>query len=368
MPNSLHALQKSNSPLGKLCYNNVQMSANGDISEANLKATADDRFDQPKRRGRPGRMPPDHSAIITRRITALAVGLGVFMAVGKFWLWGQTGSVGILASLVHSALDIFGAVASFIAVRFAARKPNPNYRFGFGKAESFSAVFQVCLIVLAAAHLLQEVFGHLGHIGHGHAGHGHGVTQSGPAIMVLVVFIVLTLWLIIAQSWAVRATGSIAVRGDRAHYFADLLANIFVIIGIAVASYTPFAWADSLVGGLMALWLLYTAFQIAKLAWGQLMDRELNPDERRAIERLAMSDPQVRAVTDLRTRAAGPHLHVQMRLDLDETLSLAEAHEILLEIEKRIVAAFPAADILIHPHPAGCGHTHGNTRFRTENT
>lgn len=333
------------------------MSANSNISEADLTAAADDRFDQPNRRGRPGRLPPDHSSIITRRITALAVGLGLFMAIGKFWLWGQTGSVGILASLVHSGLDIFGALASFIAVRFAARQPNSDYRFGFGKAESFSAVFQVCLIVMAAAHLLQEVFGHFGH--------SHAVTQSGPAIMVLILFIALTIWLIIAQSWAIRATGSIAVRGDRAHYVADLLANIFVIIGIAVASYTPFAWADSLVGGLMALWLLFTAFQIARLAWGQLMDRELNPDERRTIKRLAMADTQVRAVSELRSRAAGPHLHIQMRLDLDETLTLSQTHDLILATEKRIMDAFPAADVLIYPHPAGCGHTHGNVRFQT---
>lgn len=336
------------------------MSANSNISEADLTATADDRFDQPNRRGRPGRLPPDHASIITRRITTLAVALGLFMAIGKFWLWGQTGSVGILASLVHSALDIFGALASFIAVRFAARTPTPDYRFGFGKAESFSAVFQVCLIVLAAAHLMQEVFGHIGH--------SHPVSQSGPAIMVLLIFIALTIWLIIAQSWAVRATGSIAVRGDRAHYIADLLANIFVIIGIAVASYTPFAWADSLVGGLMALWLLFTAFQIARLAWGQLMDRELNPDERRAIKRLAMADPKIRAVTELRTRAAGPHLHLQMRLDLDETLTLSQTHDLVMETEKRIMDAFPAADVLIYPHPAGCGHAHGNARFQTSAT
>lgn len=334
------------------------MSATSDISNADLTATADDRFDQPNRRGRPGRLPPDHSAIITRRITALAVGLGLVMAVGKLWLWGETGSVGILASLVHSMLDMFGAVASFIAVRFAARKPNPDYRFGFGKAESFSAVFQVCLIVVGAFHLLQEVIGH--------AGHSHGVTQTGPAIMVLIVFISLTLWLIIAQSWAIRSTGSIAVRGDRAHYIADLLANIFVIVGIALATYTSLKWADAVVGGLMAIWLLFTAVQIARLAWGQLMDRELNADERKSIERLAMADPQVRAVTDLRTRAAGPHLHIQMRLDLDETLSLSGAHDIILDTERRIMAAFPAADILIHPHPAGCGHSHGNKRFQTQ--
>jgi cation diffusion facilitator family transporter len=177
-------------------------------------------------------------------------------------------------------------------------------------------------------------------------------------------FVVLTFWLIIAQSWAVRATGSIAVRGDRAHYFADMLANLFVILGIAISAFTPFIWADALVGGLMALWLLWTAFQIAKLAWAQLMDKELNDDERSMLIRLAMADPKVRAVEDLRSRASGPHLHVQMRLDLDETLSLSDAHDIILAAESRMMAAFPAADILIHPHPAGCGHSHGNIRFR----
>ena len=155
------------------------------------------------------------------------------------------------------------------------------------------------------------------------------------------------------------------MRGDRAHYIADLLANIFVIIGIAVATYTPFAWADAFVGGLMALWLLYTAFKIAGLAWGQLMDRELNPDERRAIKRLAMADTQIRAVTELRTRAAGPHLHIQMRLDLDETLTLSQTHDLVMAAEKRIMDAFPAADVLIYPHPAGCGHIHGNALFQT---
>jgi len=247
-------------------------------------------------------------------------------------------------------------MSSFIAVRYASRRPDALYRYGRGKAESFSAVFQVCLIVFAAFHLLEAVASRTGE-------HTH-IEQSGFAIFVLLIFMALTGWLLIAQSWAVRATGSIAVRGDRAHYFADFLANLFVITGIAFTAFTPFHWADSLVGGLMALWLFYTAFKIAQLAWAQLMDMELNEDERRAIKRLAMNDPKVRAVHDLRTRASGPHLHVQMRLDLDETLSLSDAHDIILAAEARLMTAFPAADILIHPHPAGCRHNHGNERFR----
>ena len=139
---------------------------------------------------------------------------------------------------------------------------------------------------------------------------------------------------------------------------------MFVIIGLALSSFTPFARADAVVGILMALWLLYTAFRIAQLAWAQLLDRELPESERELIKSLALQDGRVKGVNDLRTRASGPHIHIQMRLDLDETLSLSEAHDIVIAAEKRMMGAYQAADILIHPHPTGCDHTHGNERFR----
>ena len=317
--------------------------------------TDDDRFDRPDRRGRPGRLPPENSARITRRITALAVIVGIGLTIAKIFLWQHSHSVGVMASLVHSGLDMFGAISSFIAVRYAARKPDGQYRFGRGKAESFSAVFQVCLIVFAAFHLLEEVIERISE-------HSH-LENSGFAIFSMVIFVIITLWLIIAQSWAIRATGSIAVRGDRAHYTADLFANLFVIIGLILASFTHWVWADAVVGGIMALWLFYTAFRVGHLAWAQLMDMELNEDERKLIKRVAMSDPHIRAVNELRTRASGPHIHIQMRLDMNETLSLSEAHDIVLRCEKRLMAEFQAADIVIHPHPTGCKETHGNKRF-----
>lgn len=329
------------------------------VAPNNFKTVDDTRFDQPDRRGRPGRLPPENSSRITRRITAVAVVVGLILTTGKILLWQGTNSIGVLASLVHSGLDMFGAMSSFIAVRYASRKPDKRYRFGRGKAESFSAVFQVCLIIFAAFHLLEEVIEQAGE--HNHIG------DSGFAIFVMSIFIIITAWLIIAQSWAIRATGSIAVRGDRAHYTADLFANLFVIIGLALSTFTSLVWADAAVGGLMALWLFYTAFRVASLAWAQLMDMELNEDERALIKRTAMKDSRVRAVTELRTRASGPHIHIQMRLDMDESLSLAEAHDVIIQTERRLMADFQAADILIHPHPAGCGHSHGNARFYSDN-
>ena len=38
---------------------------------------------------------------------------------------------------------------------------------------------------------------------------------------------------------------------------------------------------------------------------------------------------------------------------LDAGLSLAEAHEILDEVEMRIFAEFPGCELLLHPDPEG---------------
>ncbi len=326
------------------------------MTEEFLKS--EEAYEAPDMRGRPGRLQPDQSAQITRRITAIAVGIGIFFAVGKYYIWYETHSVGILSSLVHSALDLVAASSSFIAVRFAARPPDQTYRFGRGKAESFSAVFQVCLIVFAAFHLLEEAYTRYAA--------PEPLTHGGFAIWAMLLFIAITIWLLIAQSWAIRATGSIAVRGDRAHYVADMLANIVVVIGIVVSTTTTFVRADALVGALMALWLLMTAYKVAKLAWAQLMDKELPESERDLIIKLALQDKAVKAVHDLRTRASGPHIHIQLRLDVDKDLTLSQAHDIVLAAEGRLMNAYRAADVLIHPHPTGCHATHGNERFKTD--
>ena len=46
-------------------------------------------------------------------------------------------------------------------------------------------------------------------------------------------------------------------------------------------------------------------------------------------------------------------------MDLDPTLSLIEAHKVMVAAENRVLEAFPAADILIHPDPRGYAEPHG---------
>ena len=48
----------------------------------------------------------------------------------------------------------------------------------------------------------------------------------------VVIGIGITTWLVWMQTRALKKTGSLAVAGDRAHYAADLAANVVVLIGV----------------------------------------------------------------------------------------------------------------------------------------
>jgi ferrous-iron efflux pump FieF len=112
---------------------------------------------------------------------------------------------------------------------------------------------------------------------------------------------------------------------------------------------------DPLFGlGIVGL-LLYSAAAVARRALDMLMDRELPGEARARIRRLALSHPKAHDVHDLRTRRAGSDVFIELHLELDGDLQLEEAHDITHEVEARIRAAFPEADILVHQEPAGLG-------------
>jgi ferrous-iron efflux pump FieF len=55
---------------------------------------------------------------------------------------------------------------------------------------------------------------------------------------------------------------------------------------------------------------------------------------------------------DLRTRKSGATQFIQLHLEMDDHLTLIQAHAIADEVEAKIMAAFPDAEVIIHEDPA----------------
>lgn len=290
-----------------------------------------------------------------RLATSASVLVASVLVGVKLWAYAASHSVAVLASFADSALDLAASLTTFYAVRYAAAPADREHRYGHGKAESFASLFQALLVAVSAALVARESVARLLN--------PRAVEQGALAMGVMGLSIVLTVMLVRWQSKAISQSGSVAITGDRAHYISDLAANFSVILGIGLTLYLGLGWADALVGLGIAIWLVWTAWGVARKALDQMLDRELPDNERRKIKKLALEVEGVLSVHELRTRAAGIFVHIQFHVDLDPKISLAEAHKIVVEVEKCLLEVYPAADILIHPDPKGEAESHGIAHF-----
>jgi cation diffusion facilitator family transporter len=294
---------------------------------------------------------PAETAALTRRVTYYSVGVAAVLVTIKVVAWLASGSVALLASTADSGLDLLASLTTFFAVRFAVTPPDAEHRYGHGKAEGFASLVQAGLVFASAALIGQQAIADLIH--------PQAIQAGGWAMAVMGVSIVLTTLLILAQGRVLRQTTSVAVSGDRAHYAADLASNVIALAGIAATAWLGMARLDAIAALAIAALLLWGAVGVFREASGQLMDHEL-PDEVRArIVQLMTQDRRLTDVHQLRTRASGPYVHMQMHVDLDPQLTLEAAHQVIVAAENRVLAAFPQADIIIHADPRGRAEPHG---------
>ena len=294
---------------------------------------------------------------LTRRVTLMSVATAVVLVSIKMAAWIASDSTAMLASMADSGLDLVASLVTFFAVRYAAAPPDAEHRFGHGKAEAFASLVQAGLVFASAALIAREAVGDFLD--------PHPLQQEGWAVAVMAVSIGLTLMLLRAQSLVLRQTSSVAVSGDRAHYASDLASNVVALIGIAASAWLGVNGLDAAAAMVVAALLLWSAIGVFREASSQLMDHELSDEARADIVRLVTADGRLANVHQLRTRASGPFIHMQMHVDLDPDITLEAAHQAIVAAENRILEAFPAADILIHADPQGRAEPHGGAFAET---
>lgn len=292
----------------------------------------------------------DDAQLATRAVTRLSVGVAVVLIALKAFALGASGSVSILASLVDSTLDLVASLGVFLAVRWAAAPADEDHRFGHGKGEALAALVQSGLVFASAVFIgweaIQRIFD------------PRPVTSGYWSVVIVLISIAVTGWLVWMQGRAIRRSGSMAVQADRAHYAADLAANVVVLIGVISGAFLSAPGLDAAAGLVVAVWLFWGAGGMLTSAADHLVDRAAPDSDRMAITTAVLADSRISGLHQLRTRMAGSVIMIQMHVDLDPALTLEAAHAIVVEAENRLLAAFPRADILIHADPRGRAETH----------
>ena len=287
----------------------------------------------------------DASSALNRSAAYASISMATLLVGLKGWAAWSTGSTAMMGSLADTALDLVSSIATLAGVWVAGQPDDRNHRFGHGKAEALSALFQVILIAISAlllgAHAAQQIFAH------------ERTSAAGDGILVSAIAIVGTLALLAWQRHVIARTRSVAIATDHLHYQADLLINIAVIAALVLDQKFGIVHADPLFGLGIAGWLGWGAWTASQEAITQLMDHEWADDKKARFIEVLGRHPELRGVHDLRTRTSGNRDFVQFHVWVDGRMSVTDAHRVMDEIEMKLLTEFPDVEMLIHPDPEG---------------
>jgi len=288
---------------------------------------------------------------LNRSAAYASIAMALFLVGTKLWAVLRTDSTAMLGSLADTSLDLIASLATLAGVWIAAQPADAEHRFGHGKAEALSSMFQVVLISISAVGLAwRGVMQLLA---------GERVAAADEGIIVSLVALAATLVLLWWQRRVIARTGSIAISTDHLHYQSDLALNLAVIAALVLDRYLNLAGADPMFGLAIAAWLGWGAWRAAGAAIDHLMDREWPEERREAFLAVLARHPQLRGVHDLRTRTSGADDFVQFHASVDGQMTVAAAHQLMDELEARIEAEFPGVEVLIHPDPDGMVNEEG---------
>lgn len=283
----------------------------------------------------------EHARLL-RLATNASLEVASILIVSKAVAWWLSGSVSLLAGLTDSMLDGVASFLNLLAVRYALRPADDDHRYGHGKAEALAGMAQALFIGVSAVLIGVQAVERL-----------KNPTPLGDATVGIVVMLLslgLTVALLMVQARVVRLTGSTAVRADSLHYRSDLLLNASILVALVLAR---FGWpqVDAYFGLGIALYILWSALQIARESSAILMDKELPGEVSEQMMTLVCAVPGVQGAHDLRTRVSGNRWFVQVDLELPGTLTLTEAHVLCDAAAAAIRREYPKAEVLVHADP-----------------
>lgn len=283
----------------------------------------------------------EHQRLL-RLATRASLTVACVLVISKALAWWFSDSVSLLAGLTDSALDAVASLLNLLAVQYALRPADDDHRYGHGKAEALAGMAQALFIGASAVIIAVQAVERL------QSPAPLGNTTAGIGVMLL--SLVLTVGLLAFQRKVVRVTGSTAIRADSLHYRSDLLLNGSILLALLLAR---FGWPqlDALFGLGIALYILWSALQIARESTAILMDKELPVDVSEDMASRVLAIEGVLGVHDLRTRVSGNQWFVQLHIELPGQLPLHHAHGLCVQASQVIRQQYPKADVMVHADP-----------------
>jgi len=279
---------------------------------------------------------------LQKRATIISSSVAVTLVVIKLIVGIISGSVAVLASAIDSGLDLAVSLFNLFAVSNAEKPADKTFNYGRGKIEAIAAVIEGLIITLSGFFIFYQAIQKMLH--------QEPVTHLNASIIVMAISLSLTGALVMFLNYVANITQNMVIKSDALHYKTDLLSNGSILVSLVVIYFTDFFLFDAILGILIAIYIVYSAFELIQDGILVLLDASLDESIVEKIKEVIKNEPDVNDYHWLRTRKAGNDYFVDVHLVFTPEMSLLEAHRIADNVEAKIKTIDKKANWLINIH------------------
>ncbi|TWC68332.1 cation diffusion facilitator family transporter [Herbaspirillum sp. SJZ099] len=283
-------------------------------------------------RYRAGRVSTMVSIVVNVGLTALQIAAGIL-----------SGSQALVADGVHSLSDLVSDFVVLFAAHHSRKEADADHQYGHQRYENAASLALGSLLLavgtgmlVSAAHKIQD---------YGHTPPVHSAALWVALAALLAKELLFRYMLRVAER--VRSGMLVA---NAWHARSDAASSLVVALGIG-GSLLGFTLLDPVAAAVVGLLVVRMGWRFFWAALNDLMDRAVSEEQSQAIRRTLEGTPGVQGLHDLRTRKMGDLTLVDVHLEIDGALTVAQGHAIAALARQRVLDAHHVLDVMTHVDP-----------------
>lgn len=263
-----------------------------------------------------------------KKATIVSSSIAAILTIIKLFIGILSGSVAVIASAIDSVLDLFVSLFNFFAISNSEKPADSQFNYGRGKIEALASVIEGTIITISGFFLFYVAINKYitGEIS----------SYAEISIIVMIVSLIITTALVIYLNLVAKSTNNMVIKADALHYKVDIWANIAVLISLLLVYYTNNEIFDIIIGAAIAIYIIYSAYELIHDGVMVLLDSSLNDEMTIRIEKIIKNETNVNDYHLLKTRTAGHNNFVDLHLVFNCVITLMDAHIASDNIEEKI--------------------------------
>ncbi len=258
----------------------------------------------------------------------------------------MVGAVSVIADAVHTLSDVVSSIVVIWGFKQAEKPADVEHPYGHGRAEYIATLIIAILLCVAGIEFIKASIDRIQN--------PEQMVAEWWMILILMVTIILKE---ITARYAEFLSSKIAsgvLHADAWHHRIDAISSILVVAAMIAGKY-GYPVVDGWAGLGVALFLIFTGFEIAKDAVDDLIGKPPASEEVEVIRQIVMSVDGVLGAHDITIHSYGHDKVISVHVEIDADKSTAEAHDISEEVEYKLHGAL-GVEPTIHMDPVQPGN------------